>query len=823
MTSTSGRTRSRSDWGTLPTPTLTRHYQGIVRKGGAGTPDPFVSRSGNAPPECEIVEQELSCDSGPGNVIVVRMGSRDTSGERLRSNRLIKDWEIAEVLPGNQTNFWPTPPDPHDAVVATVHFNGQNGWTNYGHAGGMQLIGDVLAVPLSHPYDGALPEDRIVFVDVSNPMVPRKLSEFDPAPGTEFGAGQVALTPVHNRNGVGLRYLLLVAGKDNRDVRLYRSRSTVPGDPDGPTDLKWVCAATDPQCTPLGWDLLRSWTSGQLPAWPTEGSQSHQMFNFVRQGSLTGPLFLIATRNTESVYGLGDGTDLIYLYEAHVNEYGDPGEALLTFTAIKPVATNSIGGGGDTSHFTGSTGLYVSPSGELILYASQHNAEGPHELLPSGDPGRRTVRFGEWRHVEMVRRGSPTLRPGIETPGLFEVDEGGSVTLAAQGKAPTTKAWIQLFEETGAGLTDDVEGNPTWLVVDYDDWPKDDFDDFKKLLRTFNDEASSWRWFAHPGCALRSNEHTADDSNFPGRTRTLEGSRLDGTGAPAVSVNLANVLDDDAIASMAETISSVDFLGSCAAYYNASIGVAWDLDADGVFETAGEQATFPAAPVDGPALHHLPVEARHATDSSTLGRGRAFVDVVVRNVAPAIGAFALVDSRGLVVGADVPFALVNVPYTAQATFTDPGTLDRQTAMLAWGDGVSESSSQFDSFRDAFGGAVGGLEHRHAYAHAGDFTLNLMVTDDDAGAASRSIDVRVLTPEQALETIVGTLDALIAIALSDVQRKALQGARNKLASNNLGDAANGALDLLAKGNRQAALEKLIQAIDESRAAQAAAGM
>ena len=157
---------------------------------------------------------------------------------------------------------------------------------------------------------------------------------------------------------------------------------------------------------------------------------------------------------------------------------------------------------------------------------------------------------------------------------------------------------------------------------------------------------------------------------------------------------------------------------------------------------------------------------------------------------------------------------------ARATFTDPGTLDRQTAMLAWGDGVSESSSQFDSFRDAFGSAVGGLEHRHAYAHAGDFTLNLMVTDDDAGAASRSMGVRVLTPERALEMIVGTLDALIAIASSDVQRKALQGVRNKLASNNLGDAANGALDLLAKGNRQAALEKLVQAIDELRAAQAA---
>jgi hypothetical protein len=229
--------------------------------------------------------------------------------------------------------------------------------------------------------------NRIVFIDVSNPEVPVKLSEFDPAPGPEFEAGQVAVTPVRNRNGVGLRYLLLVAGKDNRDVRLYRSRSTVPGNPEGPTDLKRMtpsCAEGDENCA---WERVGSWTGDQLDdpigggdTWPTEGSQSHQMFNFVREGSLEGKVFLIATRNVESVYDLGDGTDLIYLYEIHVDPYGDltkPDNDLLTFTAIKPVATNSIGGGGDTSHFTGSTGVYVSPSGELIIYASQHNAEGP--------------------------------------------------------------------------------------------------------------------------------------------------------------------------------------------------------------------------------------------------------------------------------------------------------------------------------------------------------------------------------------------------------------------------------------------------------------
>jgi hypothetical protein len=73
--------------------------------------------------------------------------------------------------------------------------------------------------------------------------------------------------------------------------------------------------------------------------------------------------------------------------------------------------------------------------------------------------------------------------------------------------------------------------NPTWLVVDYDDWPRDDFDNFVNFL-VLNDEARSWRWFAHRGCSLRANEHTSDDPDFPGeRTRTLNGRALMEPGA----------------------------------------------------------------------------------------------------------------------------------------------------------------------------------------------------------------------------------------------------------------------------------------------------
>jgi hypothetical protein len=115
-----------------PDPDISKHFQGIVRKHGTGTPYLFVSRSGNDA-SC------VFCNDGPGNIFIVRMGSRDTDGERLRSNRLIRDWPIAEVLPGGVINPWPTPPDPRDKTVARIDFNGQNGWPNYGHPGGMQV------------------------------------------------------------------------------------------------------------------------------------------------------------------------------------------------------------------------------------------------------------------------------------------------------------------------------------------------------------------------------------------------------------------------------------------------------------------------------------------------------------------------------------------------------------------------------------------------------------------------------------------------------------------------------------------------------------
>src|SRR5262245_17028211 len=81
---------------TAPDPHLGKHFQGIVRKHGPGTPYMFLSKSGNDVDEC------FPCHNEPGNLYIVRMLSRDINGERMRSNRLRRDWPIAEIVNGDR-------------------------------------------------------------------------------------------------------------------------------------------------------------------------------------------------------------------------------------------------------------------------------------------------------------------------------------------------------------------------------------------------------------------------------------------------------------------------------------------------------------------------------------------------------------------------------------------------------------------------------------------------------------------------------------------------------------------------------------------------
>ncbi len=200
-----------------------------------------------------------------------------------------------------------------------VRFDGTNGWPAYKHPGGMQMVGNILAVPLSQPVDG-YPAIRVAFINVSNPEAPFIASQFDPdARGSsEFGVGEVALDTRPQSGGSGSP-LHHAAGR-RETTRMSGSTESLPTKRGGSTDLAYP---------DLKWDEIGSWTGDELDdpgvnTWPCCGSQSHQKFSFVRQQDLDGPLFLIGAFNDEPAIAPGGGHDFLDLYRVHVDRTGGP-------------------------------------------------------------------------------------------------------------------------------------------------------------------------------------------------------------------------------------------------------------------------------------------------------------------------------------------------------------------------------------------------------------------------------------------------------------------------------------------------------------------
>jgi PKD repeat protein len=502
-----------------PEPSIFNHYQGIQRKTGLGVPYFFISKSD-------------AYGFGIASLLIVKMGSRDTSGERLRSNRLAKNAYTQN-----------TAPPLNDAVVHNIDFAGSNGWPAYAHAGGMQIVDNVLAVSLEEPQTGfgSTPPGMILLVDVSVPESPTILHKH------ELGhkAGAVAVI----KETDGQHYLMAVMGlADNKKIMIYESNGL------------------DIHNSNFKFSLIEEWFSSELEglspdSWH-EGAGGYQSINFVRQSD--GRLFLVGTRHDSLLSNPETGEDWAELYAV---EFRD-GQFKLIYQAGKHFYCEA--GGNRYGNFIAAAGAYVSPSGEFILYSTPHYNDGP----------LGSVSVGEFRHQNVCRDYSPLLRASA-TAIPQVVEEGGSVILYGECFVlpPVVKVypWLEIF--------DDDHFNDRSLVFDWEDYTLDDYFDLTKH-DDFDNKASSVRWFAPVGFDFYLCEHDAAEG---------ECLLLHGTGKVEEIADLSDTDFGD------KTSSIFIFLSDFPSEIFSVRAFKWDLNNDGVFETVTEDVEFDATNLDGPS------------------------------------------------------------------------------------------------------------------------------------------------------------------------------------------------------------------------------
>lgn len=435
-------------WGT---PDLTRtHYQGIARSSSKGWGYLFVTRSGVA-------------EDDRGSLMVVRMGSRNIVGERFRSNRYEKD----DSVEGTQ------PPE-SDRVVYSLLF------TQYHHPGGIQVCGDILAVPLEDPVSDQ-PKGKVVFFDVSEPADPKLL----PVTVTSTSKiGIVGLTKLPDGH-----FLLVTTGGDGGTLKFYRSNKTSFFE-DGFDFVIHHNFDVD--------DVIDgSWAKGTV---------SHQALQLMVNRNENGveSVYMIAGRNDSELTPFISGKDLLYLYKVSGWESGSSGIRIREISRrhLHTDSGNSANGElstnlRDSSSFhTDSNGnfmaglcSYVSPTGELLVYAIEHYNWGP----------RGSVRFSEFRHEQVYRPENPIYEKQVvlEAPEFITEDSSATLDAGDSQRLGSLRPWVEIFE--------DANYNGRSVIMDWADRKLEDFKDLRKLSWPygFNDKASSARWFAPFGWTIR--------------------------------------------------------------------------------------------------------------------------------------------------------------------------------------------------------------------------------------------------------------------------------------------------------------------------------
>lgn len=336
---------------------LCKHYQGITRHHSAdGTPYFFVTHSMNHTSSCGLLECDSDCSDDPGELLVVRMGSRPKHGERMRSNRLSRFSNLSD-----------TAPPASDAGVVSVRFN-DGAWPGWQHVGDGQIVDDVLVIPMERQYPGIDDAGALIFIDIRNPESPVMLKEIE----FSMMIGVLAMTWDEANDN----YLICFSAGDSRTLYFYETNTNDLFDP--ALDLTLLDIV----------DINNDVTQTVENKW-----ENWQNLDFIRQ---TGDdrLFMATGDNTG---GTDSGSDWIRLFEVtrSGNNFDFTYKAERHLKLDDPRMGNAAAG----------TGFYVSPSGQLLLYTCEHQDNGPSS----------SIRAGEFHSYDVSTSGMPESgRPWIE-------------------------------------------------------------------------------------------------------------------------------------------------------------------------------------------------------------------------------------------------------------------------------------------------------------------------------------------------------------------------------------------------------------------------
>jgi len=551
------------------------------------------------------------------------------------------------------------------------------------------------------------------------------------------------------------------------------------------------------------------------------------------------------------VDAFADSKDYLYLYE--VTRYGSDQQdrASLTYKGEKKVRLRSGGGAiwlissswslpglyhyypseipwyrppllpveaRMQANFLAGAGAYVSPTGELLYYATNHWSVAPGFGGPS-------IPMAELRHSKVTHSGTcgPQFRSN-HLGGPYLIPEASSLEL--DGTVFHVEPWVQMFQHSNfRGIS--------WMVDwrdRYDDW----YDNFSKLdgysyeCREYNwlkpwikkdgvnDCMSSYRWCGQSGSRLR----IFKDKDYQD-VKVVK----DGTGS-VESVSGVGGFSDDATSVMLHWVGQA---------YRPH---AWDLDDDDEFDDAEEAKAMFNAGV-GSSTNTVRMRYWHDSDEVTHTDVETVVNVYnvppsfesleIDDENPAEGQTVTVSGRWTDPGATecrvtvdwgdgssdadpdnggwfslsheygdnghypievcvadqedticetLSATVYNVPPTAvisidqpnphfilpvvhtltyNGSFTDPGWLDTHVSQWDFGDGANDPGTLVEENDPP--DATGTTVTEHSYGAPGIYDVTVTVTDDDGDSGVDSIEITVLTATEAIEVLRNYIRAL----------------------------------------------------------------